>query len=176
MSPPGLKPRHTRRKDGFTTIELVLVVAATFVVVALGASMYRTYLVRAQIGASVAGASATQRLVVAAFKHNGSPPLDAGATGIDDPVRRLLTGAYVGSFEVHNGRIDLRFSANAHVEIAGKILSLTPFETTELDVVWVCGNATPSVGLKPLGFASGALQAKQVPTPIADRYLPASCR
>ena len=119
---------------------------------------------------------ATQRLVVAAFRSNGMPPLDAAATGIDDTAHRFLAGTYVESLEVSNGRIDLRFGSSANPAIVGKTLSLTPFETTDQDVVWICGKEAPGVGLKPLGFAGGALQAQQAATSIEDRYLPAACR
>jgi len=157
-------------------IELVLVVAITSVFVALAVSTYRAYSARAQIATSVEETAAVQRLVVAAFKSNGTPPLDAAAAGIDETARVLLAGTYVESLGVLNGRIELRFGTSAHPAIAGKTLSLTPFETVEEDVVWVCGNAPPGVGLEPLGFAGGTLQAAQVPTSIEDRYLPPWCR
>jgi hypothetical protein len=60
--------------------------------------------------------------------------------------------------------------------LAGKILSLTPFETADQNVVWVCGNEFSGVGLNPLGFAAGGPQAEQVVTAIEDRYLPPACR
>jgi type IV pilus assembly protein PilA len=170
-----LKPLNHRR-GGFTAIEFALIVAATSIVAALGVSMYQTYSARAQVATSIDGASATQRLVVAAFEHKGIPPLDTVATGIDNTARSLLLGEYISSFEVYDGRIDLVFGANAHPAIAGKVLSLTPFETADQDVVWICGNQPSGVGLEPLGFAGGARRAVQVPTQIEDRYLPSSCR
>lgn len=170
------EPLTKRRWDGFAAIELALVVAATSIVIALGVSMYRTYSVRAQIATSVEEISATQHLVVAAFRDSGEPPFDAAAAGIDDTAYRLLAGTYVESLKISNGRIDLRFGAGADPEIAGKTLSLTPFETADQEIVWVCGNESPGVGLKPLGFAGGAQQAIPVATPIEDRYLPSSCR
>jgi hypothetical protein len=157
-------------------IELALVVLATSIVVALAVSTYRTYSARAQIATSVKETAVVQRLVVAAFESDGNPPFDAAAAGIDEGAHDLLVGEYLESLDVINGRIDLRFSIRAHSAIAGKTLSLTPFETADQDVVWICGNEPPGVGLKPLGFASSVLQAAQVPTEIDDRYLPAWCR
>lgn len=164
------------RNDGFTSIELVLVVAVTLILVALGVSTYRTYSARAQIAMSVEETAAVQRLVVAAFKNTGTPPVDAAAAGLDETAHSLLAGTYVESLGVLNGRIELRFGTSAHPAIAGKTLSLTPFETVEEDVVWLCGNEPPGVGLEPLGFASGTLQAAQVATSIEDKYLPPWCR
>jgi len=154
----------------------VLVAAATSILLALGVSMYRTYSVRTQIATSVGEIRAAQLLVVAAFRKSGTLPLDAPATGIDETAHKLLAGRYVESLAVANGRIDITFGREASPAIASETLSLTPFETVDEHVVWICGNESPGVGLKPLGFASGALQAVHVTTTIDDRYLPPSCR
>ena len=170
------RPLHRGRQSGFSAVELVLVIGATLLVVALGVSMYRTYAVRAEIAASLEEASPTQRLVVAAFRESATPPADAAATGLDATARHFLSSPYVESLEVSNGRIDLIFGAGADTAIAGKRLSLTPFETADREVVWICGNRPPGVGLQPLGFAAGGPQAVPVVTSIEDRYLPRSCR
>ena len=170
------EPLPKSRQSGFSTVELAIVIAATLLVAALGVSIYRTHSVRAEIAASVEEAAPAKHLVVAAFRENGAPPADAVATGIDTTARGLLSIPHVESLEVHNGRIDLRFGADADGAIAGKTLSLTPFETADHEVVWVCGGKTPGVGLEPLGFAAGGPQAVSVVTSIEDRYLPRSCR
>jgi hypothetical protein len=157
-------------------LELALVIGATLIVGVLAASMIRTHYVRAQIAVSVEEARAARDLVVVAFKDRGVPPRDAAAIGIDNPARQLLVGTYLEGLEVHNGRIDLRFGPAADDVIAGRILSLTPFETVDHQVVWLCGNEVPRVGVKPLGFAGGGPQAVQILTAIEDRYLPSECR
>lgn len=154
----------------------MLVIAATSIVVALGVSIYRTYSVRAQVVTALDESHAARSLVVAAFEQTGMPPVDSTATGIDKTAEPLLRGTYVDSVQVHNGRIDLRFGDTADSVLAGKILSLTPFETVDRDVVWICGNELPGLGLNPLGFAAGGPQAEQAATSIEDRYLPPACR
>ena len=170
------EPTPPRGQRGVSTLEIAIVVAATAIVAALGVSMYRTYSVRAQVATSVEEAAAAQHLVVAAFRKRGTPPTDAAEAGIDSSAGRFLAGSHVESLEIHNGRIELHFAASASAAIAGKTLSLVPFETADQDVVWICGNAPPGVGLEPLGFAGGAPQAAQVSTQIEERYLPPSCR
>lgn len=169
--------RTTRsRHAGFTTLELVLVVAATLVIGALGISAYRTHKVRSEIAASVVQAAPAQTLVAAAFEWKGVPPPDATAAGIDASSRRFLLGTYVETLDVHNGRIDLRFGTGANAAISGKTLSLTPFETVDREVIWLCGNEAPGVGLNPLGFAAGGPLPVQTVTSIENRYLPPACR
>jgi hypothetical protein len=96
----------------------------------------------------------------------------AGLTG-DGPDAE---GRYVAETRVVDGRIDLVFGALADAVIRGRTLSLTPFETADQQVVWVCGGRAPGVGLKPLGFAGGGPLAVQAPTTVAPRYLPRACR
>jgi type IV pilus assembly protein PilA len=163
------------RARGFSSIELLAVIGITLLMGALAVSAYRTYTVRAQIAAGVSGATDIQERVGRAFERDGVPPADRLAAGLlydaTDPVAE-----YVESIEIVDGRIELRFGGSADEAITGSVLSLTPFETADRDVVWVCGNRAPSVGLQPLGFMSGSRQATQVLTVIDDRYLPSSCR
>jgi hypothetical protein len=70
----------------------------------------------------------------------------------------------------------LTFGNAASDAIAGRRLSLTPYETVSRKVVWLCGNAIPGPGLHPLGFAAGGPHAQQIPTTVESRYLPARCR
>jgi type IV pilus assembly protein PilA len=171
-----LRSGRPRRPHGFSTLELVLVIGVTLIVAALGFSMVRTYQVRAQIAASLEETAAARLLVVAAFKDRGAPPRDATAAGIDASVRSLVQGRYLDGVEVHNGRLDLRFGSAADNAIAGKVLSLTPYETAGREVAWLCGHETPGVGIEPLGFANGGPQAEHVVTSIEARYLPRECR
>jgi type IV pilus assembly protein PilA len=168
--------RTTRAQRGIAALELALVVAATLIIGALGVSTYRTHAVRSEIAASVVEAAPAQRLVAAAFEWKGVPPLDSTAAGIDASSRGFLAGTYVETLDVHNGRIDLRFGTRANAAISGKTLSLTPFETVDRQVIWICGNEVPGVGLNPLGFAAGGPLPVQTLTSIEARYLPPACR
>ena len=170
-SPPLTK---YRRGLGFTTIELALVIAGTALIVALLVSALHTYTVRKQVAASLALAAGLEDRVIRAFQTLGVPPADWRAAGF--PVEPSdLGNSYIDAVDIVDGRIELKFGERAHSVLREHTLSLTPFETADLQVVWVCGNRAPGVGLKPLGFASGANQAEQVPTTIDARYLPKAC-
>jgi hypothetical protein len=177
---PGMSHRHRtspyRSQRGVSALELVLVIGATCIIAALLVSLYRTHHVRVQVAASIADAAPAQRLVAAAFVREGTPPVDAMAAGIDETAKQIAVGPFVEALEVHNGRIDLRFRGDALAVLAGKTLSLTPFETVDREIVWVCGNEPPDVGLNPLGFSTGTAHAVRVVTAIEDRYLPPICR
>jgi type II secretory pathway pseudopilin PulG len=164
-----------RNQRGFSSVELAIVLAVTALLIGLGASAYKTYVVRGQITQSLAVAARAQVQVAESFRRDGEPPADRVSAGLsrDGTADR---GAYVDSLEVVDGRIDLRFGGGADPALAGRTLSLTPFESADRDVFWVCGNHLAGAGLHPLGFANGARQAVQVVTQIAPRYLPSTCR
>lgn len=160
---------------GFTVIELSMIVAATAIVAGVGVSAYRTYAVRAEIAASVTVTAPLRQEIERAFRRSGVPPADRTAPALAH-TNDVELGDYLQSIGVANGRIELTFGRDANEAIAGRTLSLTPFETADLRVVWICGNKIPGVGLEPLGFAGGAEQATQVLTAIEARYLPSTCR
>jgi type IV pilus assembly protein PilA len=160
---------------GYTAVELVVLVAVTAIVGALAVSAYRTYSVRGEISASLDRAERAQTTVAAAFRQAGEPPADPEAAGLAGDAARGL-GPFVGSLDVVHGRIDLVFGREADPALRGRRLSLTPYETTELEVVWVCGNEIADPGLKPLGFMAGGRRAQQIPATVEARYLPPRCR
>ena len=160
---------------GFTLVELVMVLAVTAVIVGVGVSATRTYVARSQITESIALATFVERHVERAFARTGLPPADRSAAGLS-VAGADHAGRYVDAIEVANGRVDLHFGSTADAAIAGRTLSLTPFETADQKVVWICGNRNLGVGLQPLGFAGGSQETAPIVTPIEARYLPAACR
>jgi type II secretory pathway pseudopilin PulG len=163
------------KEHGFAAIELVAVLAVTLIVGALGVSVYQTYSVRAEIASTLALTADLQRRVASYFKSHAEPPADRDAAKVSS-VDVAALGPFVESVDIVDGRIELHFGGDADPAISGRSLSLTPFETVEQDVVWVCGNKIAGRGLEPLGFAGGVRQASQVLTPIDARYLPSACR
>ena len=158
-------------RSAFTYLELVTVVGATTIVVALAVSVYRTYRVRAQVAEGIAVAAELIPPVTAHFRRYGEVPADVPSPGTAAPG-----SAVVEAIDVVDGRIDVVYGGRADSAIAGRRLSLTPYETADAHVVWLCGSRAPGPGLMPLGFASGGRQAVPMDTAIASRYLTRDCR
>jgi prepilin-type N-terminal cleavage/methylation domain-containing protein len=165
--------RAGRRCRGFTVIELAAVIVITVVIGAIGYSAWRTHEGRTQVAEGVRAARAMEEAVVRAFRASGEVPAStaelAGAAA-------AVSSRRVESISVESGRIDLVYGGDTDSVIAGRRLSLTPYETATSEIVWRCGNDIPGPGERPLGFAGGGRQTQQIPTTIESRYLPANCR
>jgi type IV pilus assembly protein PilA len=165
----------TRRLSAFTLSELGAVLAATGIVAALAYSVYRTYTVRSEVSEGIALANDLIPAVTEFFRRHGEVPAN-----LEAPVPHSGTdregSPFVESITVVDGRIDVLYGGQADPAIAGRRISLTPYETVDRNVVWLCGNEIPGPGLEPLGFAGGSRRTVQVPTTIEGRYLPGPCR
>ncbi len=86
------------------------------------------------------------------------------------------SGSYVSQIELTNGVLIVTFGSGASAAINGLTVTLTPYETPGLDVVWRCGYANAPAGLSELGTSSGINVAVYVAPTIPPQYLPSSCR
>ena len=84
------------------------------------------------------------------------------------------SGNYVSGVDVDNGRLIITFGNDAHQDIFGESLSLTPYVSGTGSVLWRCGNA-PAPGGAVLMQGGGDTATHVAPT-FDVRYLPANCR
>jgi hypothetical protein len=161
------------RRSAFTLAELAAAVAATCVVIAAGYSAYTTYRVKHEVAEGITVASELIPAVTEFFHRHGEVPTERELTY---SVGALAPSTVVGSVTVVDGRIDVLYGPLANPAIAGRQVSLTPYETVDRQIVWLCGNRVPAPGLEVLGFAGGGRTAAHVATTIEPRYLSRSCR
>jgi type IV pilus assembly protein PilA len=161
-----------RMKNGFTLIELMIVVAIMGVLASMAISTYQTYTIRAQVGEAVSMAAGAKTPVIDAFNNTGRPPTDRSAAGMT-PAPTDTHGSYVASVNVKNGRVDVTFGNNAHQEIFDKTLSLTPYMSGTGSFIWRCGfAAAPDADI----MEGGGVVTEYIEPDIPARYLPKSCR
>lgn len=161
-----------RMKNGFTLIELMIVVAIMGILASLAISSFQTYTIRAQVSEALNMAAGAKTPVIDAFNNSGRPPADRSAAGMT-PTATDTRGSFVESVTIDNGRVDIKFGNNAHQAIFGKTLSITPYMSGTGSFIWRCGlDAEPADTV----IMSGGVESVYIVPDIPARYLPKSCK
>ena len=162
-----------KSNQGFTLIELMIVVAIIGILASIAVAAYQTYTVRAQVAEALNMAAGAKTPVVDAYNMTGTPPIDRAAAGMTtNPAD--TQGRYVGSVNIDDGRVDITFGNAAHQDIHGGTVSFTPYIDGSGGIVWRCAAAAAPGGTVLLS-GGGVTSAHLAPT-IDSRYLPSSCR
>lgn len=165
-------------QQGFTLIELMIVVAIIGILAAVAVPQYQDYTIRAQVSEGLAMAGEFKAAVNEFVSNRGNVPADltAAGLGLGSTTATDFQGNYVASMGIDNGTIVITYGNNANAGIATQVLTLEPWFNGGGGVVWECGNAGQPNGSSKVISANVTAAAPAAVTNVIDRYLPSDCR
>ena len=143
-----------KKQQGFTLIELMIVVAIIGILAAIAIPAYQDYTIRAQVSEGLNLSGGAKAAVTEYFQDRGAMPANNSVAGVAQPNQ--IQGKYVATVTVAAlGVIQVVYGNSAHATILNAQLLLTPDTTAAGSVQWACTTGTPA---------------------IANKHLPAACR
>lgn len=136
--------------QGFTLIELMIVVAIIGVLASLALPAYERYTLRAQVSEGFTLAGPLQRAVTEYYNDFGTFPTDNTDAGI--AAANEFSGKFVDAVSIDEEEISITYGGNASARIAGASVIVT---------------ASPTPGSMNWSCSGGAA--------IPDTYLPSIC-
>ncbi len=145
-----------KKQQGFTLIELMIVVAIIGILAAVALPAYQDYTARAQVSEAVTLSSGMKATISEIWADRGDLTGVSSGSPFGLPAAAETSGKYVAQVSVTDGLVEAQMRATGVANtIAGKTLLLSPV-TGNGPILWVC-----KVG--------GADQ-------LDPRYVPSSCR
>ena len=130
-----------KMQQGFTLIELMIVVAIIGILASVAIPAYLDYAVRAQVGVGINLASGAKAAVTEYYQDQGVFPSDNATAGLE--AAGTISGNYVTQVEVTGaGLVQVTFGNDVNVKILNAVLTMTPANNGG-SVAWTCsGDAT----------------------------------
>lgn len=167
--------RHLQQ--GFTLIELMIVVAIIGILAAVALPAYQDYTIRAQVTEGPAMTGGLKTAIGDFYSAKGEWPTDnAEAICGVTPAPSTCTGSaatdnkgnYIASITVADGGMEILYGNKANAKIAAKKLAIVPGVDAAGNISWICGTAATPTGVTKASSAAT--------TDVDSRYLPTSCK
>jgi type IV pilus assembly protein PilA len=150
-------------QQGFTLIELMIVIAIIGILAAVALPAYSDYTKRAKMSEVLGFAAAAKTAVAESYQASGKLPADNQTAGLD--ASSDITSKYVGKVNVTSGVITVTIQNTNDSNLDGKTVLFTPMSGDG-------STALPSSGYSgPLGWKCTVEAVSTM-----GKYFPATCR
>jgi len=146
-----METTQMKKQQGFTLIELMMVVAIIGILAAIAIPAYQDHTIRTQVSEGLSLSDGVKTAVTEFYQDQGGFPADNVTAGIEAAVN--ITGKYVTGVAVAAGVITVTYGRDADAKIAGATLTMTPLDNAG-SVSWTCASAPR----------------------LQNKWLPAACR
>ncbi|MEJ2645049.1 MAG: pilin [Gammaproteobacteria bacterium] len=147
-----------RTQQGFTLIELMIVVAIIGILAAIAIPAYQDYTIRAQVSEGLSLADGAKTAISEFYNNRGALPASNQSAGL--AKNTSIKGNYVSQVGTGtdgngtDGVIEITYGNKVNAAISGGTLLLSPITTGGGSIQWTC----------------------KAGSNLAPKYLPSSCR
>jgi type IV pilus assembly protein PilA len=169
-----------KMQQGFTLIELMIVVAIIGILAAIAIPAYQDYTIRAKVTEGLNLADSAKTAVAESFESGGLTGLTAAANSWNSsfvPTKYVTKITMANGAATFPGAITITYNTTAISQLTGaNVLVLTPdvsgvaiAATSSGNIDWACTSAGNSTaGAQSLAYASGGT--------VLTKYVPTSCK
>ncbi len=157
-----------KKRNGFTLIELMIVVSIIGILSSVAIPQYKVYVQRSELADVVSMADNLIEKVTAYHSQHYEFPINNKQAGL--PPADKLIGNRVTAVYIENGAIHLHIGHKASKALQGTVLSYRPAfveGSITSPISWICGDDKPVPGMKAMG---------ENKTTVPDELLLSNCR